>query len=74
MQCAPAQRLTETDPFGGKLSLDDLLTMARVELAEARRCLVVSTELLDLRRPLSETGLSREAADELVFRLPPRRT
>ena len=73
MQTALARSAPKSCPFGADLTLDDLLTMARVELAEARQRLVVSTELLDLRRPLSETGLSREAADELIFTTAPWR-
>jgi hypothetical protein len=73
MQTALARPVAKACPFGADLTLDDLLTMARVELAEARQRLVVSTEFLDLRRPLSETGLSREAADELIFTTAPWR-
>ena len=57
------------DPFGGRLSLDDLLTMARVELEEARRRLLVSVELLDPAGPFGEGRFSQPARpdEELVF-------
>ena len=57
------------DPFGGPLSLDDLLTMARVELEEARRRLLVSVELLDPAGPFGDSRFSQPARpdEELVF-------
>lgn len=61
------------DPFGGALTLDDLLVMARVELQEARRRLVVSAELLDPAGPFGEGRYSQPAhADaELIFETTP---
>jgi hypothetical protein len=62
---APLRR----DPFGGGLSLDDLLTMARVELEEARRRLLVSVELLDPAGRFGEGRFSQPVRpdEELVF-------
>ncbi len=49
--------------------MDDLLVMARVELQEARRRLVVSAELLDPAGPFGEGRYSQPAHpdDELTF-------
>jgi hypothetical protein len=57
------------DPFGCAPSLDDLLTMARVELEEARRRLLISVELLDPAGRFGEGRFSQPARpdEELVF-------
>ncbi len=57
------------DPFGISVPLDDLLSMARVELEEARRRLLVSVELLDPAGPFGEGRFSQPARpdEELIF-------
>jgi len=57
------------DPFRVGLSLEDLLTMARVELEEARRRLIVSVELLDPAGRFGDARFSQpmHPDDELSF-------
>jgi hypothetical protein len=57
------------DPFGISVPLEDLLVMARVELEEARRRLLVSVELLDPAGPFGEGRFSQPARpdEELIF-------
>ena len=69
MDRSPAQAWSRPHPLGGGVSLDDLLLMARVELEEARRRLLVSVELLDPTGPFGEGRFSQPARpeEELIF-------
>ena len=73
MICSVTQAPLRSDPFGIGLTLDDLLIMARVELEEARRRLIVSAELLDPAGPFGEGRYSQpaHADDELTFETAP---